>query len=75
MIDLLAAGNPRRDDFNVRRRSFDRRRQAAVADLDRQIVVLFFKAEGARHAAAAGVDFADFVAGGFEHGDGRRRAD
>ena len=41
----------------------------------RQIVVFFFKTEGAGHAAAAGVDFAHFVTGGFEHRDRRRGAD
>jgi len=75
MLDLLAAGDSWRDDFNVGGRRFDGRNETAIADFCRQIVVFFFKAEGTGHAAAAGVDFADFVAGGFEHRHRRRRAD
>src|SRR5581483_10179252 len=75
VMNLLSARDSRRDDLDGITGRFLRRRLAPIADLRRQIVVLFFEAEGARHAAAAGVDFTDVVAGGFEHRDRRRRAD
>ena len=75
MFDLLAAGDSRRDDFDIGTGRFNRGGEAAIADGQRQIVVLFLEAKGARHAAAARVDFADFEAGGLQNGDCRRRSD
>lgn len=43
MIDLLSARYPWSDNLNVRGNSFDRWRETTVADLDGQIVVLFFE--------------------------------
>ena len=56
MFDLLAAGDSRRDDFYVGTGRLDCRGEAAVADSQRQIVVLFLEAEGARHAAASRIN-------------------
>ena len=58
VLDLLAARDPGRDDLGLRRRGLHGRRQAAVAERDRDVVVLALEAERARHAAAAGVDLA-----------------
>src|SRR5512147_2937871 len=75
MLDLLAAGNPRRDNFNFIACRSHSRRESAVADLGRQLVMFLFEAERSGHATAAGVDFADLVAGSFEHRDCRSGTD
>src|SRR5258705_13392687 len=75
VLDLLSARNPWGDILGFDADRFDGRREAAVADLRREIVMFFFKTEGAGHAAAARVDFTDFVASGFEHRGRRRGAD
>src|SRR4029453_1892820 len=69
VFDLLAAGDARRDDLNFSASRFNRRSETAIADRQRQIVMLFFEAEGAGHAAAARIDFADFEACRLENRD------
>src|SRR5713226_6812629 len=46
----------------------------AGAEGDRDVVVLLLEAEGARHAAAAGIHLADLVPRPRERGHGGRRA-
>ena len=60
VFDLLAAGDARRHNLDLSASRFNRRRETAIADRQRQIVMFFFEAEGAGHAAAARVDFVDF---------------
>ena len=72
---LLSTRDSRCNDLDIIARSLHSRHQAPVTDLCRQIVVLFLETEGARHAAAAGINFIDFIACAFEHGDCRRGAD
>src|SRR5215475_7575649 len=62
MFDLLAARNTRCNDLNIASSRLDRGSQAAIANRERQIVVLLFEAERTGHAAAARIDFADFEA-------------
>src|SRR5262249_3459171 len=63
MLDLLAARNTGRDDERVGMRRLHRGSQPAVAEGNGDVVVLTFEAEGPGHAAAAGIDFADVIAG------------
>ena len=53
MIDLLPAGDSRGDDFDVGTRGFHGGNEAAVTDLSRKIVMLFFESKGSGHAAVA----------------------
>ena len=75
MLDLLSAGDPRCDDLYLVAARLDCRNQPALTYFCGEIVMLFLEAEGAGHAAAAGVDFADFITGGFEHRYRGSRAD
>src|SRR5262245_15587681 len=59
VLDLLAAGDAGRDDLGLGGRGLHRGRQPAIAERDRDVVVLAFEAERARHAATARVDFLD----------------
>src|SRR5262245_59324178 len=75
MFDLLAAGYSRSDNLHVRARSLDGRRQAPVADGERQIVVLRFKTEGSCHTAAARIYFRNVKSCPSEHRQRRTRSD
>src|SRR5437773_11260885 len=75
VLDLLAAGDARSDDLRVGGRGLDGRGEAPVAQRHRDVVVLLLEAEGARHAATAGVHLADLVARPYERRHRRRRAD
>src|SRR5512144_3027016 len=75
MLDLLSAGNSRRDNVDFGSGCIYSRHQTPVGDLSRQIVVLFLETERAGHAAAARIHFNNLVTGGFEHRCRRRRAD
>src|SRR5258706_1983618 len=74
VLDLLATGDAGRDDLRLGRRGLDGGRQPAVAERDRDIVVLALEAERAGHPAAARVDLRDLEAGPAERRDGRRPA-
>src|SRR2546428_9030529 len=56
MLDLLAARDAGRRDHGVRGCRLDGGDQAAIAERDRDVVVLALEAERARHPAAPGVD-------------------
>ena len=58
VLDLLATRDARRDDLGVGGGRLHGRRQPAVAERDRDVVVLPLEAERAGHAAAARVDLA-----------------
>src|SRR6185436_12815081 len=58
VLNLLAARDTRSDDLGVGRKRLDRWREPPVPQADRDVVVLLFEAERARHAAAAGVHLA-----------------
>src|SRR5258705_10296001 len=62
MLDLLAARDAGRDHLRVRRRGLDSGGEAPAPQRHRDVVVLLLEAEGARHAAAAGVHLAHLVA-------------
>src|SRR5262249_47363800 len=75
MVDLLTAGDAGSDDLDVRISGADSRGETALGDGERDVVVLLLEAEGARHAAAARIDFRHLVARPLEHFDRRRGAD
>src|SRR5215467_14454008 len=56
VLDLLAAGDARRDDLGLGGRGLHRGGQPAIAQGDRDIVVLALEAERERQAAAALAD-------------------
>jgi hypothetical protein len=57
MFDLLSAGDAGRNDLDIGSSGFDRGRKPAISYGDRKIIMLFFKAKGTCHAAAARIDF------------------
>src|SRR5947209_10319872 len=75
MLDLLTAGDTRRDDLRLRGGGLHRGRQPAIAERDRDVVVLALEAERTGHAAAARVDLFDLEPGPAERRDRGRRAD
>src|SRR5437016_13360799 len=75
MLDLLAARDAGRRDHGVRGCRLDGGDQAAIAERDRDVVVLALEAERARHSAAPGIDLLHPKACPPEGRDGRRRAD
>src|SRR5207245_4578770 len=74
MLDLLAARDAGRRDHGVRGCRLDGGDQAAIAERDRDVVVLALEAERARHPAAPGVDLLDPEARPLEGRDRRGRA-
>ena len=75
VLDLLPARDSGGNDLHVASCRPHRRYEAPIGDGHRKVIVFFFKAEGTCHAAAARIDFTDLKAGGFQHGNGRRRSD
>src|SRR3989475_8052802 len=75
MLDLLAARDAGRRDHGVRGCCLDSGDQAAIAERDRDVVVLALEAERARHPAAPGIDLFHPEAGPPEGRDRRGRAD
>src|SRR3972149_3789379 len=73
MLDLLAAGDARRDPLDVGARGLHGGSEAAVSEGDREGVVLRLKAEGPRHPAAAGIHLLDVEACPPERGHSGRR--
>src|SRR4051794_39555422 len=55
LLDLFPAAKAVGDDQRIRIEISNSRKQHALAACDRDVIVLFFKSECARHAAAAGV--------------------
>src|SRR6266446_3483700 len=74
VLDLLAAGDPRRDQDDVGAGRTHGGRQAPVAEPDRDVVVLALEAERPCHPAAARVHLRHLVARPPEGGDRGRRA-
>jgi len=75
VVDLLAAGDAGGDDLDIAGGGAHRGRETALGDGERDVVVLLFEAEGARHTATARIDFRHLVPRPLQHVDGRRRAD
>src|SRR5262249_39070500 len=75
MLDVLTAGDAGGDHSRVSGRRLHRGGEAPATQRHRDVVVLLLEAEGARHAAAAGIDFAHLVARPAEGGHRWRGAD
>src|SRR5215471_114818 len=75
VLDLLAAGDALRDDLGLGGRGLHCECQPAIAQGDRDIVVLALEAERARHPAAARVDLLDLEPRPAKRGDRRARPD
>ena len=72
MLDLLPTRHPLGDYDELALLLTDSRKQDLLADPEGDIVVLTLKAEGPRHAAAAGLDLDDVAPrNGAEHLQGR----
>src|SRR4029453_18134012 len=75
MLDLLTARYAGRDHLRIRRRGLHGGGEAPASQRHRDVVVLLLEAEGARHAAAAGVHLVHLVARPGQGGHRGRRAD
>src|SRR5438552_5822459 len=63
VLDLLAARDAGGDDRRGGVRRLDSGGETAIAERDGEVVVLALEPERAGHAAAAGIDLADVIAG------------